>query len=231
MGDELEMLEKRIEKAIAFIEDFKNREKRYLEEKREYESRIAALKEELERKENIIEDLRRSQRYLKEKIETILDKLESIELVEDETSMNIQSPNLKNPDNGFENTEENTIFKENASIVPDKIIEEKEPVDLKELKYSEDSSKESEEETKEDDMVVDTGISGEEETSGKAKEENVSGDESEGKKDLELIDGGIADNNPETKKESSKKESEGFLFNSDNKLKGDWFSNNPFIEM
>jgi len=76
-GDQLKLLEERIGKAIDFIEKLKSREKLHNEEKEELQERADSLEEEMKEKNGTIEELKESQVFLKEKIETILGKLES----------------------------------------------------------------------------------------------------------------------------------------------------------
>jgi len=76
-GDQLKLLEDRIGKAIGFIENLKSREKTHLQEKEELEQRVTSLEEDIKEKDGRIEELKESQVFLKEKIETILSKLES----------------------------------------------------------------------------------------------------------------------------------------------------------
>jgi len=76
-GDQLKLLEERIGKAIDFIENLKSREKLHIEEKEELQERVDSLEEEMKEKNGSIEELKESQVFLKEKIETILGKLES----------------------------------------------------------------------------------------------------------------------------------------------------------
>jgi len=76
-GDQLKLLEERIGKAIDFIEKLKSREKLHIEEKEELQERVDSLEEEMKEKNGSIEELKESQVFLKEKIETILGKLES----------------------------------------------------------------------------------------------------------------------------------------------------------
>jgi len=76
-GDQLKLLEERINKAIVFIEKLKTREKTLNQEKEKLRQKIMSLEEEVVTKDKRIEELVDVQRFLKEKIETILNKLES----------------------------------------------------------------------------------------------------------------------------------------------------------
>lgn len=261
MSNDLEMLEKRIEKAIKFIEEFKNREKKYLDEKKSLEAKISFLREELEKKEEIIEELKRSQRYLKEKIETILDKLESIELMEDESMESISSSMIADEviekeitgmDGSDSSNEEKSIFTDSSSIDSEKIIEEESTVDLREYQSSSNSSS-NEENQKKDNLPDDTetvpgaGVVSNEPD--EPIEENTQKERAEeevhpGKSELELIDGGVSDQkelleeslNTKSGKSAGeidpkKDQREGFLFNTGSKIKDDWYESNPFIEI
>lgn len=77
--DQLKVLETRINKAIAFIERVKTREKILLKEREELKEKITSLESTVEQKDKKIEELKESQRYLKDKIESILTKLENLE--------------------------------------------------------------------------------------------------------------------------------------------------------
>jgi len=82
--DHLKLLETRINKAIAFIETLKSREKSLLQEKEKMGKKIESLENKLEEKEERIQELKGSQEFLKEKIEMILGKLESFATIEPE---------------------------------------------------------------------------------------------------------------------------------------------------
>jgi hypothetical protein len=75
--DQLKLLEARIGKAIGFIENLKEREKIHIEEKEDLKRKVSSLEETMGEKDEKIEELKESQVFLKEKIETILNKLES----------------------------------------------------------------------------------------------------------------------------------------------------------
>ena len=128
-GDQLALLEQRIQKAIRLIEELKGREKKFAEEKKLLEDKIKELNGELESKNDLIDELKRSQRFLKEKIEVILDKLESIEIFENTTDFELPITDDKESD-----IEE--------SFSETKIIEDDNVVDLEELNEHNDQKEE-----------------------------------------------------------------------------------------
>ncbi len=83
--DQLKLLETRISKAIIFIENLKTREKGLLREKERLNQKIDTLEKTIEEKEERIKELKGAQEFLKEKIETILGKLESFASIESES--------------------------------------------------------------------------------------------------------------------------------------------------
>jgi chromosome segregation ATPase len=76
--DQLRLLENRINSAVAFIENLKSKEKKLLAEKEELRRRILQLEKSIEDKDKRNDDLLKTQKYLKEKIEFILGKLEGL---------------------------------------------------------------------------------------------------------------------------------------------------------
>lgn len=77
----LKLIESRINKAIAFIEELKGRERTLKQEREKLEGKIKILEEELKERDQKIEELLEVQKFLKDKIEIVLNKLESIELL------------------------------------------------------------------------------------------------------------------------------------------------------
>jgi hypothetical protein len=75
---QLKILEERINNAISFIENLKSREKTLVDEKEELERSNAELEETVRDQERKIEALQENQLFLKNKIETVLDKLEAL---------------------------------------------------------------------------------------------------------------------------------------------------------
>jgi FtsZ-binding cell division protein ZapB len=82
MENHLKMLEERIAKAITFIENLKTREKSLRDEKDAIRNKVLELESENEDKERTIAELRESQVYLKNRIEAVLSKLESLATLE-----------------------------------------------------------------------------------------------------------------------------------------------------
>jgi len=84
---QLKILEERINNAITFIENLKSKGKKLLEEKEEVQNRVVSLEKTIEEKDLKIEALKKNQLFLKDKIETILDKLESLAGLDAESSV------------------------------------------------------------------------------------------------------------------------------------------------
>jgi chromosome segregation ATPase len=97
-GDQLKLLEERIGKAIGFIENLKAREKTHLQQKEELEERVSSFEEEIKEKDTRIEELKESQVFLKEKIETILGKLESWADLVDSSGYDLDTPEVSEED-------------------------------------------------------------------------------------------------------------------------------------
>ena len=74
--DQLELLESRINNAIAFIENLRSREKGFVQENEDLHQKIVTLEENMAEKEKKIEELKGSQEFLREKIEAILGQWE-----------------------------------------------------------------------------------------------------------------------------------------------------------
>lgn len=85
-GEQLRLLEERINKAIAFIEKLKSREKALIEERDEIKRRLSSLEETIREKDLKIDALKENQLFLKDKIEAILSKLESLASLDAETA-------------------------------------------------------------------------------------------------------------------------------------------------
>jgi FtsZ-binding cell division protein ZapB len=82
--DQLKLLENRINSAITFIESLRSKEKKLLAEKDTLRNRILQLEKGIEEKDRRNDDLMKTQKYLKEKIEFILGKLEGLAEVPEE---------------------------------------------------------------------------------------------------------------------------------------------------
>ena len=123
--DQLELLESRINNAIAFIENLRSREKGFVQENEDLHQKIVTLEENMAEKEKKIEELKGSQGFLREKIEAILGKLESFASIDTERQFD-----LKNyPEQ--EKTESLT-GEEMPGVQTEQVIIEENIVDLKE---------------------------------------------------------------------------------------------------
>ncbi len=123
--DQLELLESRINNAIAFIENLRSREKGFVQENEDLHQKIVTLEENMAEKEKKIEELKGSQGFLREKIEAILGKLESFASIDTERQFD-----LKNyPEQ--EKTESLTD-EEMPGVQTEQVIIEENIVDLKE---------------------------------------------------------------------------------------------------
>lgn len=85
-GDQLRLLEERINKAITFIENLKSREKALIEEREGVKRRVSSLEDAIRERELKIDALKENQLFLKDKIESILSKLESLASLDAETA-------------------------------------------------------------------------------------------------------------------------------------------------
>jgi FtsZ-binding cell division protein ZapB len=88
--DQLKLLENRINSAIDFIENLRTKEKKLLADQEELRNRILHLEKSVEEKDKRNDDLLKTQKYLKEKIEFILGKLEGLAEVPDEPAAVIE---------------------------------------------------------------------------------------------------------------------------------------------
>jgi hypothetical protein len=120
-GEQLKLFEERINNAIAFIETLKTREKNLIQEKEGLLKRILGLESDVKERDNKIKELTGSQEFLKEKIESILGKLESF------ASIEIEEPLLAG-DEEMPAVEQET----DQEISEGNIIIEEDIVDLKE---------------------------------------------------------------------------------------------------
>jgi hypothetical protein len=136
--DQLKLLEERINTAISFIETLKSREKKLLQEKEELETKVNSFDEIIAEKDAKIEELKGSQGFLREKIETILEKLESFASIDTDSQFDFKT---------LPETEES------VSSEPEKdeegVLIEDEFVDLK-TENVEDESEETEQEEKQE---------------------------------------------------------------------------------
>ena len=124
---QLEVFEDRINRAISFIETLKVKEKTLVDEKEDIERKVEKLQEQIVEKDQKIEDLLESQLFLKNKIETVLNKLESLanfdaENVDDDEKPAVDSLGYESSDN---------LLTENGTDSTGEIYVEENIVDLK----------------------------------------------------------------------------------------------------
>ena len=211
--NQLKLLEERISKAVEFIETLKSREKNLIREKVKLGEKVSILEKELEGKEDKIKELKGSQEFLKEKIETILGKLESFASID-----------VTDKYESTEETEEDKIERSNENEPESEMIIEDEIVDLKENvreKETVDMNRENEESS--DEQKDETSSISEVQ---KTEEIDVESDlESE---PVPEKDSNSLFNTDENlfKKASNADPNESVLEGSNTK----WFDNNPFIE-
>ena len=167
-GDQLKLLEERIGKAIDFIEKLKSREKVHIQEKEELRERLTSLEEEIKDKNESIDELKESQVFLKEKIETILGKLESWADMVDVGGYDLDTaPEPEGPAPSAEMEE------------PEEAIEGQEPSEASEVESGE------EQEESEEDPGADLFDTGEEEAEETEESEDLAGSD-EDASDLKL---------------------------------------------
>ena len=253
-GEQLTLLEQRIEKAINLIEELKGREKRFKNEKILLERRIKELQNEIETKDDIIDELKRSQRFLKEKIEVILDKLESIEIFETTSDFEYKGANANKNENVIESFNETKIIEDDNVVDLKEIgkkdhkkdhIEEKSTVSDSSLNKESNNIAEGDETADKKEELEDISIK--EKKSDKSsiphvEKNHISKESIRPEEDLKIIDGGkslfeegVKDNiDNQNHIQENNETGEGFLFNTgnpSNRLKSEdkWFENNPFI--
>jgi len=83
--NQFKLLEKRVNTAISFIENLKTREKKLVKEREELVEKIAQLEGRVAEGEKKNDEHLRTQKYLREKIETILTRLEGLAGLYDES--------------------------------------------------------------------------------------------------------------------------------------------------
>ncbi len=138
--EQLKLFEERINKAIAFIETLKTREKNLIQEKEEFLKRIIALESDVKDRDDKIKELKGSQEFLKEKIESILGKLESF------ASIEIEEPLIT----GDEETRE--VEQEADQKISDvNVIIEEDIVDLKKQEEEQEIEQDKEQKPAHDD--------------------------------------------------------------------------------
>ena len=102
---QLEMFEERVNKAVSFIETLKAKEKTLVDEKEDKERKIEELQEEIDLKDRKIDELLESQVFLKNKIETVLNKLESLDNFDDDKREDEVPDTDENPTYGYDKSE------------------------------------------------------------------------------------------------------------------------------
>lgn len=211
--NQLKLLEERISKAVEFIETLKSRERNLIREKEKLGEKVSILEKELEGKEDKIKELKGSQEFLKEKIETILGKLESFASID-----------VTEKYESAEETEEEKIESSDENEPENEMIIEDEIVDLKEN-------------VREEEPVVMNKEN--EESSDEQKDETNRIDEAQKTEEIDVESDLVSESVPE-KDNNSLFNTDENLFkkagNSDQNesvlegLKTKWFDNNPFIE-
>jgi len=200
--DQVKLLEKRINKAIKFIENLKAKENKLNNEKLKLIDRVNNLENISSEKQKDIDELKKIQIFLKDKIEVILDKLESIvELGDDQES-------------GLENEENIVTSEESKNKVDNNIIIEEDMVDLK-----------NEKEKSQRDQKISRG-----KVYNADRGEDKSGFLTEGiTEESSLFNSKNSETalDKDNKKGKDKKEND---IVGDSNQNGGWFDNNPFIE-
>jgi hypothetical protein len=140
---QLELFEDRINRAVNFIETLKAKEKSLLDEKEDIEQKVSDLEEQVALKDRKIDELLETQVYLKNKIETVLNKLESLANFDADNTDDDEKPGADEAtsygygqsENPETKTEENTS--EHGAESTGEIYVEENIVDLKEDTSSE----------------------------------------------------------------------------------------------
>ena len=247
--DQLELLESRINNAIAFIENLRSREKGFVQENEDLHQKIVTLEENMAEKEKKIEELKGSQGFLREKIEAILGKLESFASIDTERQFD-----LKNyPEQ--EKTESLT-GEEMPGVQTEQVIIEENIVDLKEdfsLLEPDETVTKGENVSADEEVIQDEAAQTGEEISGS---EEVLPDEEVIQDKIvqtdEEISGSEESEKPLDLPGDAQKKNDDMLFTIENDIESDnllhaddgnnakktgkesynkkWFDNNPFIE-
>jgi hypothetical protein len=210
----LKLLEARINKAIQFIENLRSREKNLVQEKEEQNKKIGLLQKELKEKEKRIEELLGSQEFLKEKIESILSKLESFASI---GSLNYgqSEPSEEDKESGLFQTGEHSEEQEEV-IIEDSIVDLQENSNEEKGEDKDVEEADSKTDTKKTTMLEDnsTQLAG---TSGDSsyEDENLLF-KSESETDTEALHRVDKDRN--------------YRHDVSGNNEARWFENNPFIE-
>lgn len=144
-GEQLRLLEERINRAIAFIEKLKSREKALIDERDEIKGRLSTLEETVREKDLKIEALKENQLFLKDKIEAILSKLESLASLDAETASFSAEEEVSLEEERFPKEEVSTegVIEERGELVVEENIVEFEEEDQNSLFRSEGVSAEN----------------------------------------------------------------------------------------
>lgn len=216
----MKLIESRINRAIAFIEELKNREKSLKDEKERLEKVIINLENELKKKDERIEELLKIQKFLKDKIELVLSRLESIDTTVGEEDVE----KLESAQDTFEEAYEVPLEEKDKNdeseetIVEGSVIEEF--VDLSkekdEASISETDGKEAQE--KREAMTM--------------KDESVAPAGEEHTKNYSLFEQSASESAPERKEDPVDETTSGSSkkIHKNLKMKSEWIWSNPFID-
>jgi hypothetical protein len=166
--NQLKLLEQRVSNAVTFIEKLKSREKSLQDEKERIEQKVVSMQRVIEEKDLKIEALRENQLFLKNKIETILDKLEGLASLKEVTEEGSeQAENQGGTSFGRDASEEGTAGDDGSEISGDQekytgeeaesesIIVEENLVDLKDEQTENQEQDNTDTSTREDDGTDD----------------------------------------------------------------------------
>ncbi len=143
---QLDVFEDRINRAISFIETLKAKEKTLVDAKEDVERKVNDLQEQIVEKDQKIEELLESQVFLKNKIETVLNKLESLANFDADNSDDDEKPAVDDTSSyGYERSnnlggETGKSLNENDAESSGEIYVEENIVDLKDENGAEQES-------------------------------------------------------------------------------------------
>ncbi|RKY02296.1 MAG: hypothetical protein DRP54_02075 [Spirochaetes bacterium] len=218
----MKLIESRINKAIAFIEELKNREKSLKDEKEGLKKVIINLENELKKKDERIEELLEIQKFLKDKIELVLSRLESIDTTAGEEDVE----KLESAQDTFEEAHEVPLEEKDKNdeseetIVEGPIVIEEEFVDLSkekdEASIGETDGKEAQEKREAMTMKDESTAS-----AGEGHTENYS-----------LFEQSASESAPERKEDpvDETTSDSGKKIHKNLKMKSEWIWSNPFID-
>ena len=121
--NQLILLEQRINRAIGFIETLKSREKALIEEKDGLEGKVRSLEEDVREKDMKIDALKENQLFLKNKIEAVLNKLESLANLEEQSSGKNSKDHEEDDSAEEKPVESEIIIEENIVDLKDEDVE------------------------------------------------------------------------------------------------------------